>query len=99
MIKSIQKSNKKNKRYQVILSNGEKIDFGLNTGKTYIDHNDNTKRLNYFKRHFANPKEYQLISNLIPSPALMSMFILWGPYKTINENINFLNKLLSKKYN
>ena len=47
------KSPRKNKRYRVYLKNNEYFDFGLDTGKTYIDHQNITKRDNYRKRHYA----------------------------------------------
>jgi hypothetical protein len=43
-------------------------------------------------------KEYELISNLIPSASLLSAYILWGPYKSIEENIKYLNHLWKQKY-
>jgi len=91
MIINIKPSQKKNKRFQVIMDNGKKYDFGLKDGSTYIDHYDKKKRKNYIDRHIKNEKEF--IKNLIPSPALFSMMLLWGPYTDINKNINYLNSL------
>ena len=91
-------SNRKNKRFRIIMSNGHCFDFGLLNGQTYIDHHNQVKRINYLKRHMANEKEKYLIDNLIPSAALFSAKILWGKYKNINKNINELNKLLINKY-
>jgi len=96
MITDIKKSNNKNKRYMVILDNGKKINFGLKDGETFIDHKDKIKKLNYQKRHMANEKEKYLINNMIPSPALMSYYLLWSG-TNLNDNINQLNKLLKKK--
>jgi delta 1-pyrroline-5-carboxylate dehydrogenase len=39
----------------------------------------------------------ELIDNLIPSPSLMSLYILWGPYTNIDKNIKFLNNLWKKQ--
>jgi len=97
MIIDIKPSAKKNKRFMVVLDNGKKYNFGLMDGNTYIDHGDNEKRLNYIKRHIKNEMEF--IKNLIPSPALFSMFLLWGPYKNIDENIKYLNKLFKLNIN
>jgi len=99
MITEITNSPNKNKRYRVILNNGKHYDFGLKGGETYIDHKDKIIRHNYWARHMANKKEKQLITNLIPSPALFSAMILWGPHKTLKENTIALNELLEKKYN
>ncbi len=97
MIKEIKKSDKINKRFKVILDNGDIFDFGLKNGSTYIDHNDKLLRDNYIKRHFLLKKEQPFIKNLIPSPALFSFYLLWGPYTTIKKNINYLNNLLMNK--
>ncbi len=90
-------SNRKNKRYQVIFDTGQKINFGDINGFTYIDHHDKKKRDNYIKRHLGNKTEYHRIVNLIPSAALASFYILWGPYTDIKKNIKYLNRLLHKK--
>ena len=93
MIKEIKKSNKKNKRFKVILNNGDIFDFGLKNGSTYIDHKDELLRGKYLKRHYNLKKERPFIENLIPSPALFSFYLLWVPYTTIEENIKYLNNL------
>ena len=96
-ITNIEPSNRKNKRFKVILSDGRKFDFGLKNGLTYIDHHDKNKRFAYWARHFSNDKEYKLIHDLTPSPALFSAMILWGHFDTIDQNINALNNLWTKK--
>ena len=97
-IVKLETSGKKNKRFSVILDNGEKYDFGLVDGMTYIDHFDKDLRYRYWKRHYGNKREKELIDNLIPSPALFSAMILWGQYPTIDENIKHLNDLFEYKY-
>ena len=96
MIIKIDKSPKKNKRFRITMNNGDIFDFGYVTGSTYIDHHNKKKRDNYIKRHIANDTEYNLVTKLIPSPALFSLVILWGPYTDIYDNINYLNKLWNK---
>ena len=54
MLLEVVKSNRKNKRYMAIFSDGKKSHFGLDTGSTYIDHHDIIKRFNYLKRHEVN---------------------------------------------
>ena len=93
-IVKIENSPRKNKRFRVYLENDEHYDFGLDNGKTYVDHNDKIKRENYRKRHMANNTEKHLIQNFIPSPALFSYYILWGDSTSVNENIEKLNKRL-----
>ena len=94
-IVNIIESPRKGKRFRAILDNGLKIDFGLDTGSTYIDHGDKKKRLNYISRHLANYNEKKLIDSLIPSPALFSMALLWGKYDNLYDNIIYLNEFLA----
>ena len=93
-IVKIENSPRKNKRFRVYLENNDHYDFGLDNGKTYIDHHDKIKRENYRKRHMANDTEKHLIQNFIPSPALFSYYILWGDSTSVQENIEKLNKRL-----
>ena len=78
------------------MDSGKKYNFGLDTGRTYIDHHDPKLRDAYRARHLANGTEHRLIHNLVPSPALFSYYILWGPYTDINSNIRYLNNLWKK---
>ena len=61
---------------------------------TYIDHKDKTKRRNYQLRHYNSKREQHFISELIPSPALFSYYILWGESTSIRKNIQKLNNKL-----
>ena len=94
---NIEKSPVKNKRYRVYLSDNTYYDFGLDTGKTYIDHKNAKLRENYLKRHLSNQMERHLVNNLIPSPALFSAVLLWGPFTTLTKNMIFLDNLLKNK--
>jgi hypothetical protein len=93
-IQRITASSKKNKRFKVILENGNSYDFGLLNGSTYIDHGDKAKRDAYWARHYANDRERYLIDNIIMSPSLLSAYILWGSSKSIQKNIKELNHAL-----
>ena len=97
MINDIKYSHRKNKRFKVLMDNNDIFHFGLKNGETYIDHIDTKKRDNYVKRHLKNTNENDLISNIIPSPALFSAVLLWGPYKTLQENAHYLNNLFKMK--
>jgi len=94
------KSSKPNKRFYVKLDNGEIFDYGYRnpetgkTGKTYIDGATKKQRENYWKRHLGNKREHYLITNLIPSPALFSAFLLWGISSDFYKNFDHLNDLL-----
>jgi hypothetical protein len=103
MIIDVRPSPLKYKRYRatILKDNGEemKIDFGLKGGSTYIDGDrSNKERENYLKRHLANKTENTLINNLIPSPSLLSAYLLWGPSKNLERNVNELNKLWKEKH-
>jgi hypothetical protein len=98
MITAIYVSPKKTKRYRVYMNDNTYYDFGYKGGSTYIDHKDKTKRENYLKRHLANPTEYELIDNLVPSPSLFSAYLLWGRYTNLMDNIKYLNKLWAIKH-
>lgn len=98
IITDIKESPKLTKRFRAKLSNGQEIDFGLDGGSTYIDHHNEIKRRNYWARHFASRNERHLIYNLIPTPALLSAYLLWGHSTSLRENVIELNKMLESKY-
>lgn len=76
------KSPKKNKRYRIVLKNPDKIiDFGLDTGSTYIDHGDKKKRSAYLKRHQKNEDWTK------PNPGSAAAFVLWGFDTDIKKNL------------
>jgi len=91
-------SDRDKKRFKIVLNNGKMYDFGSRGSETYIDHHNQKKRDAYIKRHTASPLERNLISNLVPSPALFAAAILWGPHENIEANINHLNKAFKKYY-
>jgi len=93
----IEESPKLTKRYRVFLDNNSFYDFGLDDGQTYLDHSDKKKRDNYLKRHMSNKTEFNLISNLVPSPSLFSAYLLWNT-PNLDENIKILNELFKNKY-
>ena len=93
MIQEVISSPLKTKKYRAIMSDGSKIDFGLKGSSTYLDHHDKTKRHNYRVRHLANDWEHYLIKNVIPSPALLSFYLLWNT-ENLEHNILYLNQLL-----
>lgn len=101
MITDIRPSPLKMKRYRATIKmhdgTEKKIDFGLKNGSTYID-GERTKqeRENYLKRHLANKTENKLINELIPSASLLSAKLLWGSSKSLEKNVDELNKLWKK---
>ncbi len=91
MIQEVIISPLKTKKYRAIMSDGSKIDFGLKGSSTYLDHHDKTKRHNYRVRHLANDREKYLIQNVIPSPALLSFYLLRNT-SNLEHNILYLNQ-------
>jgi len=91
-IVSYEKSNRKDKKYQVLLDNGKTYHFGLKNSVTYIEGASKEKRDAFLARHLNNPLEKKLIENLIPSPALFSVYLLWQT-PSIEKNIEMLNKM------
>lgn len=67
--------------------------FGLKDGETYVDHHDKELRDNYIARHRI--REEKLWENDPYSAATLSRYILWGPYKSIEENTKYYRKLFN----
>lgn len=91
-------SPRKGKKYRAIFDDGKKIDFGLKGSSTYLDHHDKQKRFAYWARHIKGRGERALIDNLIPSPSLLSMGLLWGHSTDLQTNVKYLNDLWAKHY-
>ena len=88
MLLEVVKSNRKNKRYMAIFSDGKKSHFGLDSGSTYIDHHDIIKRFNYLKRHEVN-EEW----NDPYKASTLSAYLTWENHKTLKDNIKEFNKV------
>ena len=95
---SIEPSTRKNKRFVAtfLLDDDKyhKTHFGLKDPKygTYIDHKDETRRKNYVARHLTMEGDY--VFNPLTASSL-SMFILWGPYPDIEENIKVFKEMFN----
>ena len=99
MIVGIEPSPVKYKRFRVTVNTAQgqkKFDFGLKGGSTFIDGESEAVRQAYLKRHLGNTTEERLIKNLVPSPSLFSRYLLWGKYRSINNNIRYLNNLWAR---
>ena len=71
------KSNAKGKRFYVIYK-GQRINFGLEGGSTFIDHKDPKKRRDWLARHTKiRDKQGRLVHKLKTSPSFWSKTILW----------------------
>jgi hypothetical protein len=98
LVERIEPSNRKGKRYMAIMTNGDRVHFGQDNGETFIDHHDKDKRKAFHARYYGNKRTKELIDSYTISPALMSMFLLWGMYPSIQENMKYLNSELEKKH-
>jgi len=63
MIINITESTKPYKRFCLTMDNGNTYNFCYKFGQTFIDHYQDKKRENYWKRHLANNTEKELITN------------------------------------
>ena len=99
-ITKIERSNRLSKRFKAVMDNQEEYHFGQENSDgthpiTYIDGASKEKRDNYIKRHLGNKTENQLINNLVPSPSLFSMYLLWNT-NSLENNIKILNGIFKK---
>ena len=96
----IDRSNRLTKRFKAVMNNGDEYHFGQafpdeSHPITFIDGAPKKRRDAYIKRHLGNKTENQLINNLIPSPSLFSMFLLWNT-NSLENNIKILNGMFKK---
>jgi hypothetical protein len=102
MIEEVIPSPVQNKRFRATLVDEtgrvHKIDFGQKGASTFIDHGDVRKKEAYWARHMGNKTERHFIENLIPSPSVLSAFLLWGPSQKMDDNIKLLNQLFEVKH-
>lgn len=88
---SFKKSNRKDKRMSATFYDKDKqyvamIHFGLKGGETFIDHNDETKKENYLKRHVVRENWMNPLT-----PGALSRWILWNN-ETLDNSINDYTK-------
>jgi hypothetical protein len=89
----VEKSKVKGKKYTAIFDDNTRINFGSDVSITYSEGASSQKKYAYMKRHLANPIEKHRIENLIPSPALLSYYLLWNT-PDLQYNIKLLNSKL-----
>ena len=94
----ITKSERQGKKMKATFNDGKIINFGSSTSQTYVEGATKSKRHNYLQRHLSNKTEKQLITNLKPSPALLSAELLWGKSTDLSKNIAALNKRFKSKF-
>ena len=78
MIKDIINSPLKTKKYRALMSDGSKIDFGLKSSSTYLDHKDKERRKNYLLRAKGIKNKFGALTYLDKnSPNYWSIKYLW----------------------
>lgn len=87
----LKKSNRKGKRYVIIMENNMSHHFGSDVGQTFIDHQNKDKKIAWEARH-SNDKNW----NQQHSGIYHSRMLLWKK-PTLNESIkNYENKFKIK---
>lgn len=85
-------SNRQDKRFKAdFYKNGEKIEtshFGSKFAETFIDHQDERKRLNYIKRH-SNLGTQNWSDPM--TPGSLSRYILWEK-PTLDQGLKYFAK-------
>ena len=91
MVYTLQKSNRKNKKFVIIMDDNMKHHFGLKDGKTFIDGRTEKERQNYIARHKVNENWEK---SGIHTAGFWSRWVLWNK-PTLKDSI----KDIEKKYN
>ena len=86
----LEKSNRKDKRYDAVFHDGTRVSFGAKGGKTYIDSVSEKTKDAWLARHkvrenWNDPK----------TAGALAKHILWGNSKSVRENL----KTFKKKFN
>ena len=91
MIVSVEKSDRKNKRFVAHFKNGKKTHFGYEGGSTYIDHHDEKKREAYRARHAKD------LNTKDPYRAgYLAYELLWGNEKDLKSAVRAYNRKFFK---
>ena len=84
---TLEKSNRSGKRFVIEMDDNMKHHFGSNVGKTYIDGRTDTYKKNWIARHQVNKNWNNKHSGIY-----YSRHLLWGKYKSLQKNIDELEK-------
>ena len=83
----VERSPNLKKKWRAFFDNGKHTDFGANGMDDYTQHHDKERRERYIQRHLKDLKTGD------PTRAgYLSMFLLWGPYTSLEKNIKFYKK-------
>ena len=90
----VERSPNKGKRFMAVFDDGKKVHFGTDSNFVLNKRKTRKDRQNYIKRHSQNPLEKDALKNP-RSPARLSMDLLWGQSRSLDENI----RAYKNKYN
>ena len=94
LVVKVVKSERPNKRFKAIfIKNGDivkQVHFGSASGKTFIDHGDESIKKAYIARHKVNEDWTDLFS-----AGALSRYILWGKSSDMQKNIRRYNHMLA----
>lgn len=91
MLDRVIPSNKPNKKFEAVFSNGKSVHFGLKGSNTYLDNGDKTKREHYLKRHMTNENWMNPYS-----AGALSARLTWGHSTNLQSNIKEFNRRFFK---
>lgn len=83
----VERSPIQKKKWRAFFDNGKHTDFGANEMEDYTQHHDKERRERYIQRHLKDLK-----TNDPTRAGYLSMFLLWGPYTSLEKNIRFYKK-------
>jgi len=96
IIEKIEHLSSRYLRFRVYLSTYEYYDIGTKNKKTYIDGASQEEKEKYWNKQLNKYAENLFLSSFTPSHVLFTCYLLWGKYRNINENKNWLNNILCK---
>jgi hypothetical protein len=82
----VKPSMRSGKRYVIDMGNGMLHHFGSDVGKTYVDGRTEQEKANWIARH-RKDKNW----NNIHSGIYWSRHLLWGPTRSLSQNLKIKN--------
>ena len=83
----VERSPNPKKKWRAFFDNGKHTDFGAAGMDDYTQHHDEERRGRYIKRHLRD-----LRTGDPTRGGFLSMFLLWGPYTSLEKNIKYYKK-------
>jgi len=96
LIEKIVSLSSRYSRFRIHLNTYEYYDIGSKRVKTYIDGASEEEKKEYWNKQLNNYTTNLFLSSFIPSHVLFTCYLLWGKHRSIHENKQWLNGLLSQ---